>query len=206
MCCHTCQCRQPGRRPLGPKVRVPRPFGRFDAGAGVTRPWLALSQCHCVQMDTQAAQDGRGAGADPDGLRHHPGRLRPAGFSLSSERRVHRPPIAGRQLEPSGRPSAYRSGGGRQRGKPIRPADGGTTMARRKAERPAERGVRRAETNTVSAYLTALRAPKVPGTQPRQPREAACADRAVDSRGIVTDTRGGAHPAASRRRRSACPD
>jgi hypothetical protein len=35
-------------------------------------------------------------------------------------------------------------------------------MARRKAERPAERGVRRAETNTVSAYLTALRAPKVP--------------------------------------------
>ena len=35
-------------------------------------------------------------------------------------------------------------------------------MARRKAERPAERGVRRAETNTVAAYLTALRAPKVP--------------------------------------------
>jgi hypothetical protein len=35
-------------------------------------------------------------------------------------------------------------------------------MARRKAERPAERGGRRAETNTVSAYLIALRAPKVP--------------------------------------------
>jgi hypothetical protein len=32
-------------------------------------------------------------------------------------------------------------------------------MARRKAERPAERGVRRAETNAVAAYLTALRAP-----------------------------------------------
>jgi hypothetical protein len=35
-------------------------------------------------------------------------------------------------------------------------------MARRKAERPAERGVRRAETNAVAAYLTALRARKVP--------------------------------------------
>jgi hypothetical protein len=35
-------------------------------------------------------------------------------------------------------------------------------MARRKAERPAERGARRAETNAVAAYLTALRAPKVP--------------------------------------------
>jgi hypothetical protein len=35
-------------------------------------------------------------------------------------------------------------------------------MARRKAERPVERGVRRAETNAVAAYLTALRAPKVP--------------------------------------------
>jgi hypothetical protein len=35
-------------------------------------------------------------------------------------------------------------------------------MARRKAERPAERGVRRAETNAVAAYLTALKAPKVP--------------------------------------------
>jgi len=35
-------------------------------------------------------------------------------------------------------------------------------MARRKAERPAERGVRRAETNTVAAYLAALKAPKVP--------------------------------------------
>jgi hypothetical protein len=35
-------------------------------------------------------------------------------------------------------------------------------MARRRAERPAERGVRRAETNAVAAYLTALKAPKVP--------------------------------------------
>jgi hypothetical protein len=35
-------------------------------------------------------------------------------------------------------------------------------MARRKAERPAERGVRRAETKAVATYLTALRAPKVP--------------------------------------------
>ncbi len=35
-------------------------------------------------------------------------------------------------------------------------------MARRKAECPAERGERRAETNAVAAYLTALRAPKVP--------------------------------------------
>jgi hypothetical protein len=35
-------------------------------------------------------------------------------------------------------------------------------MARRRAERPEERGVRRAETNAVAAYLTALRAPKVP--------------------------------------------
>jgi len=35
-------------------------------------------------------------------------------------------------------------------------------MARRKAERPAEHGVRQAETNAVAAYLTALRAPKVP--------------------------------------------
>jgi hypothetical protein len=34
-------------------------------------------------------------------------------------------------------------------------------MARRKAERPAESGVRRAETNAVAAYLAALRAPKV---------------------------------------------
>jgi hypothetical protein len=35
-------------------------------------------------------------------------------------------------------------------------------MARRKAERPAEAGARRAETNAVAAYLTALKAPKVP--------------------------------------------
>jgi hypothetical protein len=35
-------------------------------------------------------------------------------------------------------------------------------MARRKGDRPAESGGRRAETNTVAAYLTALRAPKVP--------------------------------------------
>jgi hypothetical protein len=35
-------------------------------------------------------------------------------------------------------------------------------MARRRAERPGERGARRAETNAVAAYLTALKAPKVP--------------------------------------------
>jgi hypothetical protein len=35
-------------------------------------------------------------------------------------------------------------------------------MARRRAERPAERGVRRAETTAVAAYLTALKAPKLP--------------------------------------------
>jgi hypothetical protein len=35
-------------------------------------------------------------------------------------------------------------------------------MARRKAERPTERGQRRAETAAVAAYLTAMRAPKVP--------------------------------------------
>jgi hypothetical protein len=35
-------------------------------------------------------------------------------------------------------------------------------MARRRSERPAEGGVRRAETNAVAAYLTALQAPKVP--------------------------------------------
>jgi hypothetical protein len=35
-------------------------------------------------------------------------------------------------------------------------------MARRKADRPTERGDRRAETNAVAAYLTALRAPRVP--------------------------------------------
>jgi hypothetical protein len=35
-------------------------------------------------------------------------------------------------------------------------------MARRRAECPAEQGARRAQTNAVAAYLTALRAPKVP--------------------------------------------
>jgi hypothetical protein len=35
-------------------------------------------------------------------------------------------------------------------------------MARRKEGRSTERGVRRAETKAVAAYLTALRAPKVP--------------------------------------------
>jgi hypothetical protein len=35
-------------------------------------------------------------------------------------------------------------------------------MARRRADRSAERGARRTETNAVAAYLTALRAPKVP--------------------------------------------
>jgi hypothetical protein len=33
-------------------------------------------------------------------------------------------------------------------------------MARRRAERPAERGTRRAETNAVAAYLTALKGPR----------------------------------------------
>ncbi len=36
------------------------------------------------------------------------------------------------------------------------------TMGRGKAERPAERGGRRAETKAVEAYLAALRTPKVP--------------------------------------------
>jgi hypothetical protein len=35
-------------------------------------------------------------------------------------------------------------------------------MARRKANRSTERGVRRAATNAVAVYLTALRAPEVP--------------------------------------------
>ena len=35
-------------------------------------------------------------------------------------------------------------------------------MARRDADRPTDRGERRAETAAVAAYLTALRAPKVP--------------------------------------------
>jgi hypothetical protein len=37
-------------------------------------------------------------------------------------------------------------------------------MARRKAERPAERGVRRAETKAVAAYLTALKGPRPSGS------------------------------------------
>jgi len=37
-------------------------------------------------------------------------------------------------------------------------------MARRKADRPAERSERGAETAAVAAYLTALRALKVPAT------------------------------------------
>jgi hypothetical protein len=37
-------------------------------------------------------------------------------------------------------------------------------MARRKAERPAERGVPRAETNAVAAYLTALKGPRPSGS------------------------------------------
>jgi hypothetical protein len=44
----------------------------------------------------------------------------------------------------------------------LRPADRGTAMARRKADRSTERGEWRAETNAVAAYLTALRAPKMP--------------------------------------------
>jgi hypothetical protein len=43
----------------------------------------------------------------------------------------------------------------------IRQADR-RAMARRKADRSPERGVRRAETNAVAAYLTALRAPRTP--------------------------------------------
>ena len=37
-------------------------------------------------------------------------------------------------------------------------------MARRRADRPTERGERRAETAAVAAYLTALRAPKEPAS------------------------------------------
>jgi len=37
-------------------------------------------------------------------------------------------------------------------------------MARRKDERPAESGVRRAETNAVAAYLTALKGPRPSGS------------------------------------------
>jgi hypothetical protein len=36
-------------------------------------------------------------------------------------------------------------------------------MARRKAERPADRGARQAETNAVAAYLTALKGPRPSG-------------------------------------------
>jgi hypothetical protein len=38
-------------------------------------------------------------------------------------------------------------------------------MARCKTERPAKSGVRRAETAAVAAYLTALRAPRVPANR-----------------------------------------
>jgi vacuolar-type H+-ATPase subunit E/Vma4 len=37
-------------------------------------------------------------------------------------------------------------------------------MARREAERPAERGARRAETNAVAAYQTALKGPRPSGS------------------------------------------
>jgi hypothetical protein len=37
-------------------------------------------------------------------------------------------------------------------------------MARRKAERPTERGARRAETNAVAVYLTALKGPRPSGS------------------------------------------
>jgi hypothetical protein len=63
----------------------------------------------------------------------------------------------------------------------------GTVMAPRKADRSAERGERRAETNAVTAYLTALRAPKVPARSRAKLEKAACPDRAVDRRGVVTD-------------------
>jgi hypothetical protein len=60
-------------------------------------------------------------------------------------------------------------------------------MARRKADGSSERGERRAETNAVAAYLTALRAPKVPARSRQALEKAACPDRAVDRRGTVPD-------------------
>jgi hypothetical protein len=48
-------------------------------------------------------------------------------------------------------------------GRGRHPASGReNAITRRQAERPAERGVRQAGTNAAAAYLTALRAPKVP--------------------------------------------
>jgi hypothetical protein len=58
----------------------------------------------------------------------------------------------------------------------------GTAMARRKPDRSTERGERRAETNAVAAYLTALRAPKVPARNRAKLVERACPDRAVAER------------------------
>ena len=54
-------------------------------------------------------------------------------------------------------------------------------MARRKAGRPAENGARRAETNAVAAYLTVLKAPKVPARS-RANLERRRADRTVARR------------------------
>jgi hypothetical protein len=71
-------------------------------------------------------------------------------------------------------------------------------MPRRKPE-PAERGARRAETNAVAAYLTALRAPKVPARS----RDALEKRRAQIEQWIAEesspDPRGRADPAAPRR-------
>jgi hypothetical protein len=44
-------------------------------------------------------------------------------------------------------------------------------MARRKPDRSTERGERRAETNAVAAYMTAMRAPKTPARNPAKPVE-----------------------------------
>jgi hypothetical protein len=68
-------------------------------------------------------------------------------------------------------------------------------MARRKAERPAERGVPRAETNAVAAHLAALRTPKVPARsrtnleRPRAQIERWLSEESSPKRG-VTASRG----------------
>jgi hypothetical protein len=58
----------------------------------------------------------------------------------------------------------------------IRSADAGLTP-----------GQSSTETKAVAAYLTALMGAKGAGTQPGQPGEGACPDRAVNRRGIVAD-------------------
>jgi glutathione S-transferase len=79
-------------------------------------------------------------------------------------------------------------------------------MARRKAERPAERGARRAETNAVAAYLNALRAPKVParsGTNLER-RRAQIEEWLSEGSSPIREVE--LIQAASRRRRPARPD